>query len=56
MLHPWVGQIRLKRNVFKTLFTSSWDGRVGALGGKRPLAEATAELSSALARMRLATE
>ena len=22
MLHPWVGQIRLKRNGFKTLFTS----------------------------------
>ena len=43
MVHPWVGQIRLKCNVFKTLFESKWDGRVG--GHERLLAEATAELS-----------
>ena len=42
MLHPWPGQIRLKRNVFKTLFTSSGTDELRDVA---PLSEATADLS-----------
>ena len=42
VVHPWVGQKRLNRNVFKTIFVRPTETRVECHA--RQLAEATADL------------
>ena len=45
VVHPWVGQIRLKCNVFKTKFACLTVWGTDELRDTTPLSEATADLS-----------